>query len=439
MLNGYYARRIGHAQFPSLDTPYSKYTNTNHAASGQDVHAISEILCERQAQLRDVAAELAFVESVMKRVHDIHQQFLDKHDQILASMRAHQGLVSCIRRLPPEILSEIFVRCLPSETYIRPGASTAPLLLVGVCSGWRKVALGTPRLWCSLSVRARPGGQKHGLSFFDQWLSRASGFPLSLAVDMYVPPLQNLVWRDEVTHLLQPYTSLTTRFHLTLSGATVPDLLLKDMPMLEHLTLRGDLDGVPKIAIVQPEPRLRSLSLDGVIFRAGVLSVFGLWTALTRLRVKLGSDDSPGRGIDGPVVLTLLALCPHLQDFAFSVVRISPRDVARYATRALTHSHLHSLDVAVKQRVGCLLNALTLPALRHLRIVQPLILPNAWEQNEFKAFVARSQCPLKTLGIPDQAWSRENHAEYKALIPTLKRIEYCDWMFSRLGGEIEVV
>ena len=434
-MNGYYARRIGHAQFPSLSTPYSKYSNTNRVASGQDVHAITEILCERQAQLRNVAAELAFVESIMNRVHDVHQQFLDKHDQILASMRAHQGLTSCIRRLPPEILSEIFLRCLPSETYIIPEKRTAPLLLVGVCSGWRKAALRTPRLWCSLSVRPSRRGKQEGLIFYHHWLSHARGLPLSLAVNLYEPPPRNPVWRDEVTQLLRPYTSLTARLHLTFNDATVPDLLPKDMPMLEHLTLKGDLDGVPKIAIVQPEPRLRSLFLDGVVFRASVLSAFGLWTVLTRLRVRLGNDDLPSRGIDGPVVLTLLALCPHLQDFAISVVRISAGDSARYAACALTHPHLHSLDVEVKQRVGCLLDALTLPALRHLRIAQSRI---TWEQNEFRAFVARSQCPLETLGIPAQARSRENHAEYVALIPTLKHIEYCDWLVSRLR-ELEVV
>ena len=76
------------------------------------------------------------VESIMNRVRDAHQQILDKHSQILASVRAHQGLVSCIRRLPAEILSGIFVWCLPPKKYIEPKTSTAPLLLMGVCGRW---------------------------------------------------------------------------------------------------------------------------------------------------------------------------------------------------------------------------------------------------------------------------------------------------------------
>ena len=318
MLHGY-ARQLGHAQLPHLDTPYSKYSNTNYAASGQDVRAITEILRQREAQLHNVAVELAVVESIMERVRDVRRQFLDKRDQILASMRAHQGLVSCIRRLPPEILSEIFVRCLSPEAYIKPRTRTAPLLLMCVCREWRKVALGTPRLWCSLSARPRHHREEQQVLFFcHHWLSRARGCPLSLAVDMRQNPV-------EVTQFLQPYTSRVVRLHVTFDSTTVPDLFLKDLPMLEHLSLAGNLRADPNIVIVQPEPRLRILFLDGVVFSAGVLSALKQrWTHLTQLRVKRTHH------MDGPVVLSLLALYPHLQDLAFSRVYIQSKDVNKY-------------------------------------------------------------------------------------------------------------
>ena len=48
-----------------------------------------------------------------------------------------------------------------------------------------------------------------------------------------------------------------------------------------------------------------------------------------------------------------------------------------------------------------------------------------WPQNEFKAFVARSRCPLKTLKILKHCGnvSSKEEAEYVALIPTLKHVD----------------
>lgn len=360
----------------------------------------------------------------MKRVRDVHQQLLDKRDQIVVSMQVHQGLISCIRRLPSELLGEIFLRCLPPQPHIEPDTTTAPLLLLAVCRGWRKVALGTPRLWCSLSVRPGHRIQRQGLYFYHHWLSRARGCPLSLAVDTRRPP-RNPVWRYEVTELLQPYTSRAARLHVTFDDATAPDLLLKDVPMLQHLTLDGDLHMAQKMAIVQPQPQLRSLTLNVVTLGADVLSAFNPgWTHLTHLRVSLGRAPGQLDIVDSPIVLTLLTLCPHLQDFSFSPVFISRHDLV---SRALTHTRLRSLDIVVLFGVGCLLDALTLPNLRHLKIQDLDIIPSAWRHNEFKTFLTRSRCPLETLKIHGAQVSitKADRQEYAALIPTLKHLDLC--------------
>ncbi|KAJ7758803.1 hypothetical protein DFH07DRAFT_817993, partial [Mycena maculata] len=44
-------------------------------------------------------------------------------------------------RLPFEISSDIFMRCLP------PHPSFAPMLLLNICSSWSSIALATPSLW----------------------------------------------------------------------------------------------------------------------------------------------------------------------------------------------------------------------------------------------------------------------------------------------------
>lgn len=56
-----------------------------------------------------------------------------------------------IQSLSPEILSEIFLHCLTDREIT--GSSRPPLLLCHVCSKWRRIALCTPRLWSSLSIK----------------------------------------------------------------------------------------------------------------------------------------------------------------------------------------------------------------------------------------------------------------------------------------------
>ncbi|KAJ7898614.1 hypothetical protein B0H14DRAFT_2315033, partial [Mycena olivaceomarginata] len=49
--------------------------------------------------------------------------------------------------LPPEITTEIFIRCLPVQWYHLPSPRDAPLLLLQICSSWRALTLCTPALW----------------------------------------------------------------------------------------------------------------------------------------------------------------------------------------------------------------------------------------------------------------------------------------------------
>ncbi|KDR76685.1 hypothetical protein GALMADRAFT_1328599 [Galerina marginata CBS 339.88] len=57
-----------------------------------------------------------------------------------------------IQDLPLDKLQEIFTRCLPPDamSHRQPDTKIAPMLLCHICSYWRAVALGIPRLWTDL-------------------------------------------------------------------------------------------------------------------------------------------------------------------------------------------------------------------------------------------------------------------------------------------------
>ncbi|KIJ59388.1 hypothetical protein HYDPIDRAFT_118612 [Hydnomerulius pinastri MD-312] len=358
----------------------------------------------------------------MNRIKDVHQRLTDKRGQIAASMETHQGLIACIRRLPSEILGEIFMHCLPPDAHNEPNPNTAPLLLTRICRPWRKVALSTPRLWCSLSVRPSHRVQQQGLFYYHTWLSRARGCPLSLAVDTrLVHAPRNPVWRYEVTELLQPYTSRCSRLLVTFDEATAPELLLKDIPVLEHLTLEGDMKYAQKIFITQPQPHLRSLTLHSFPFSPDLLSLFNpAWANLTQVKVVLGR----GGDVDGHVFLSLLQLCPNLEGLVFNPICIGRSEVSVHPPGTLLHANLRSLDVIVLYGLNSLLNILTLPKLRDLSISDLVLVPGPWPHKEFKSFLSRSHCPLASLKIygAQVSMKKEHRAEYVTLIPTLKHV-----------------
>ncbi|KAJ7050822.1 hypothetical protein C8F01DRAFT_1177635 [Mycena amicta] len=84
-----------------------------------------------------------------------------------------------IHTLPAELLSHIFVLCLPrtqNATGLRHvSRHRAPLLLTRVCGLWRAVALGTPELWSELFIQPSPH-----VEMLEFWLGHGAEHPLSL-------------------------------------------------------------------------------------------------------------------------------------------------------------------------------------------------------------------------------------------------------------------
>ncbi|KAF8910610.1 hypothetical protein CPB84DRAFT_1231141 [Gymnopilus junonius] len=121
--------------------------------------------------------------SQLKRLHASQEESRN-------SIRILNSALAPIRRLPPEVLTEIFRLCLPKEKFIRPSASHAPLLLTQVCSAWRTICISSATLWSSLEIgkpfdigRAATGfdpNKKDNITaLVNMWFSRAGNCPLS--------------------------------------------------------------------------------------------------------------------------------------------------------------------------------------------------------------------------------------------------------------------
>ncbi|KAJ7235974.1 hypothetical protein C8J57DRAFT_1144813, partial [Mycena rebaudengoi] len=81
-------------------------------------------------------------------------------------------LLDPITRLPVEISSEIFIHCLDP--------TTAPLLLLRICTAWANIARSTPALWDTIYASfPRAKGFEH---LFDSYLARSQSRGLALTL-----------------------------------------------------------------------------------------------------------------------------------------------------------------------------------------------------------------------------------------------------------------
>jgi len=86
-------------------------------------------------------------------------------------------------RIPVEIWANIFIMCLPSQQYIQPNTSQAPLLLYQVNRAWRSTALSLSELWSSISVELYERSDvERKLEGIGAWLGRSGVRPLTISL-----------------------------------------------------------------------------------------------------------------------------------------------------------------------------------------------------------------------------------------------------------------
>ncbi|KAJ3510387.1 hypothetical protein NLJ89_g4709 [Agrocybe chaxingu] len=179
----------------SEDSPFASHMGTNYVPTDTEVLKIHGYLKDPKKEKAKLDDEIAGIQSTLDALKA-------KSDAIGATVKAHEALISPIRRYP-DILQEIFVHCLPTDHDAVMSASEAPLLLTRVCSDWRRLALATPFLWSSLFVTL-PGPplrifdedseiERHRAERFlrrlktiataaGEWLGRSGGCPLSISM-----------------------------------------------------------------------------------------------------------------------------------------------------------------------------------------------------------------------------------------------------------------
>ncbi|KAK7036308.1 hypothetical protein R3P38DRAFT_3485262 [Favolaschia claudopus] len=315
-------------------------------------------------------------------------------------MDAHH--VSALR-LPFELITAIFILCLPLHRRVRAHPNRTPLNLASICTQWRVIALETPELWASIFLEfsdsyGDDSSQTDSvaiaaLTMMALWFTRASDHPLSIS--LLCSPETDLP-RDLLTQMVA-YKHQWGRLELIISAA---DFLAFNeipgpFPLLSslHIQVAGGARAVSNTRTTAAQssvsPNLRALQVPNYTYSISSPDTPGLSlfpTNLTALRlgcVALQSEITTG-GIFGPV----FHFMPHLLHLEVAVYFAAPRleDTAKISSTSLVTLRLNN-DIP--------LDALIAPALQHLhvRILSrrtPAVLTD---------FIQQSQCRLTTLSL----------------------------------------
>ncbi|KAI5886832.1 uncharacterized protein SCHCODRAFT_02692695 [Schizophyllum commune H4-8] len=299
-----------------------------------------------------------------------HDAFTRK--RILTQLDIHRSILAPIRRLPKELLIEIFF-LLAYESSLRTLQVAATI--AGVCAVWRAVAHGLTKLWTKLVVKSLRDIERYCQLFLP--LARENLPDLRFDDPMILGSL----WDG-----IEPYASTWRSLSIEGRLSMLPDLKVLYMENLERLIVDAydapssqDLSALD--FVVAPCLRHVALTLDN-LQSARQLHI-PVTRALTSLEI---TADSPF-----PVNLTipLLQACADtLESLTLKVRHPLEGPEGSYPTSASTTFVMGALTFLSLVDPACaLLNHVTAPLLDHL------VLSNvpAYGSRSLLGFLARSQ------------------------------------------------
>ncbi|KAF7314661.1 hypothetical protein MKEN_00939900 [Mycena kentingensis (nom. inval.)] len=359
------------------------HLHTNYCPSDEEIGQIRSYLAAERARLLDIEDSLRKLQST--------------RDELAERIAAYDALVSPARRIPADLLQEIFVAGLPTYRNCTMSSMEGPLLYGRICSGWRAIVLQSPRLWASLHV-VEPSQWKSGSripsSIYERkvelrhnaiqlWLARSGQLPLSIsyhqsATMSFLGERPSVLPRLDLLGILIGYARRWKSFELSLSTRDHPQSLSElgalgpeDVPLLQHFFLDiqerhwDDMEVLefPDLGLFHAA-ELTSLSLSAPrysLFRT--LLADTEWEKITALTI---NTLPPHEGDSN--VLQVISACPALvtlhltleMNWDFNDPHAQPMDLQRVEC-----PELRDLDLWGRHDVVA---ALTCPKLRRLTL-----------------------------------------------------------------------
>ena len=132
---------------------------------------------------------IADLKEINSRILDTQKKVLQRLEEYDSFVLYQKSLIAPIRRIPPEVLSTIFVACVAGPDPEQPSdASELPWVLGKICHLWRRIVLSSPHLWNCISVLTDDSGYGTDPSLVRTSFKLARELPLSIDLNIEYCP-----------------------------------------------------------------------------------------------------------------------------------------------------------------------------------------------------------------------------------------------------------
>lgn len=336
----------------------------------------NNILPSIDADLNEIKAKLAELQKASAAL-------VKEQESLLAMRVSHAKLLSPLRHIPSEILTEILLyimRMIGFDALCREHRS-----LAAVCSKWRSVILGNPSLWSHIHLPLSAWTSQRSYHNLDLVLARSGSLGVNLTVD-----IDWSVPTEAITHICPVRQEMLWRIGEEVARWKVVDLRLPD----PKLILSG-MESVPvaleSLSLAFPPDAKSSeskmfrkcLKLRRLHITLGSCPIKLPWAQIDDLSICGSTSQSP---VDMDKYVNLIEKCTALRRLEAEIPLNYFMDQPLQLKTCPTIKYLRS-DFAY------LLNFLVMPALQEAHISSPI---NHWQVNDILPplvnLMTRSKC-----------------------------------------------
>lgn len=370
-------------------SPYAHVLHTNHVPSDSELYEIKAFLSKPEFELDRLEAEVTRAQAILDGL-------VSKRDKLKHFVDAHKALISPVRRLPPEILQEIFVRCLSTTRNSVMHNSEPPMLLTEVCSDWRRIALATPALWSSLhlvlsNTNSSEKSPPKQFAAAKAWLKRSGSFLLSVS-------LYDASWDYSLSRFIEfldPVIHRCRTLEFVAPMQLVARLDTRALPFLEEIAIHSlnlftGYQGDNGLSFLKEATSLRRVTMTGRL---------QFWPApfpLANLETLYLHSDSM-QSFTPTQAFEILTQCRNLRVFSLSVPEATFGEIVH--REAITLPLLHSFYILASDNLlQSILGSLILPEIQALgisRVFDSLLGFDFEHHSLLESILARSSRALK--------------------------------------------
>ncbi|KAL0957001.1 hypothetical protein HGRIS_003102 [Hohenbuehelia grisea] len=357
-----------------------------------------------ESQARDILTD---VQTATKDIavldEEIHQAtlYLERlrisRDGLKQHVQRCRRVLSPIRRLPPELLSEIFIYCNINEHRVNTDlldVRKCPWTLGRVCGFWRAVANSTSQLWCEIRVVLGylPKIPAHDLiELMETIVHRSGEHPLKVTMEscgegaLFHPVMGVLAAESRRWQVLDTQSDILP--NLAAIAGRVPMLREINFHEMRVTVWRGEQEQLYE-DIFSAVPLLRKVD-------AQYLDLFTARLPFSQLTHLSGQFQS---AFDAYEVLKEATNLVKLSLNFEGDSGVEARQIPHLSSPLITLPHLRELELVVGDSVT-FLDHFILPALTTLKYWN--FSQDAWAVQVLPALFRRSTCPLAWLHIND--------------------------------------